>query len=295
MPRLAVIGHPVAHSRSPAMQTAALEAVGLAGVWSYEAIDVEPDGLADLIGAMPGEGFAGANVTIPHKAAALELADLASRRAREIGAANTLSFTEDGVEAENTDGPGIVAAIGEGIAGRALVIGAGGSARAAIWALREAGLEVSVWNRTPERAEAVAADLGAVLADPAPDTPSFDVIVNATPVGLGAGDGPESGEPSTSEPLKGFPIAADGLTDRQVVVDLAYGSVETPVVAAAKAAGARWVDGLEVLVRQGAESFRIWTGIDPPLDVMRRAVRAGRPDHDVRAPDTPSAGPGPGS
>jgi shikimate dehydrogenase len=294
MPRLAVVGHPVAHSRSPAMQTAALEAVGLAGEWGYEAIDVEPGRFAELVGGMPAAGFAGINVTIPHKAAALELADEASLRAREIGAANTLTFTEGGVEAENTDAIGIMAAIDAEIGGRALVLGAGGSARAAIWAMREAGLDVSIWNRTPERAQAVAEELGAGLAGSTPDIASFDVIVNATPIGLEDGAGNETAGPSGVSTLKGLPLAADALTDRQVVVDLAYGSVETPVIAAARAAGARWIDGLEVLVRQGAEAFRIWTGIDPPLDVMRRAARAGSPDNDERAPDTPLSGPRPG-
>src|SRR5215204_667052 len=107
MPRLAVIGHPVAHSRSPAMQNAALAELGLAEKWSYGAIDVAPDDLASLIASLPGDGYAGVNVTVPHKLAALELADEASEAARAIGAANTLSFRGGSVAAENTDALGV--------------------------------------------------------------------------------------------------------------------------------------------------------------------------------------------
>src|SRR5688500_13676775 len=111
MPRLAVIGHPIAHSRSPAMQTAALAELGLAGEWTYEAIDVAPEGFATLVASLPAEGFAGVNVTVPHKLVALAVADEASAAARAIGAANTLSFRAGGVIAENTDAVGITAAI----------------------------------------------------------------------------------------------------------------------------------------------------------------------------------------
>lgn len=277
------------------MQTAALAAAGLAGQWTYGAIDVDPQAFPAKVADLVDEGYAGANVTIPHKEAALLLAAEASDRAREIGAANTLSFSGGEIVAENTDASGISAALSElrtEPGGSALVLGAGGSARAAVWALRSAGCDITVWNRTPERAEALARDLGAEAAGPDPDVAAYAVIVNATAVGLGAGDD-ESGGSVDDQALKGFPLSADVLSDRQVVVDLAYGSVDTPVIAAAKQAGARWVDGLEVLVRQGAESFRIWTGIDPPLDVMRRAARAGDTDDD-RAPDTPSTGSAPG-
>jgi shikimate dehydrogenase len=154
--RLAVLGHPVSHSRSPAMQGAALEALGLSDEWSYEAIDLSPDEFASRARALPEEGFVGANVTIPHKEAALEIADDASDPCREIGAANTLSFapTHPHIRADNTDAPGLLAALPGPVEGRsALVLGAGGSARAAVWALGAAGASVSVWNRTQERAD----------------------------------------------------------------------------------------------------------------------------------------------
>src|SRR4051794_17067961 len=163
--RLAVLGHPVAHSRSPAMQNAALEELGMPG-WSYEAIDVEPGDFAERVRSMPTEGFAGANVTVPHKLAALELADERGEVAREIGAANTLSFGTDGrIRADNTDAAGITGAIGRALTGTtALVLGAGGSARAALWGLEREGARVEVWNRTPSRAAELCVSLGGTVA-----------------------------------------------------------------------------------------------------------------------------------
>src|SRR5215210_3422670 len=134
--RLAVIGQPIAHSRSPAMHTAAFEALGIADEWSYEAIEVAPEEFVERTEALADAGYVGANVTVPHKRAALELAARASRTAREIGAANTLSFTGE-ITADNTDAAGLLAALPGSPAGmRALVLGAGGAARAVVWALR---------------------------------------------------------------------------------------------------------------------------------------------------------------
>lgn len=274
MPKLAVLGQPIAHSRSPAMQTAALRALGLAPEWSYDAIEVAPADFDSLVRSLPERGFAGVNVTVPHKLSALAVADESSAAAREIGAANTLVFAKGRIAAHNTDAAGIVAALPRSPAGvRALVLGAGGSARAAVWGLREAGALVSVWNRTPARAAALAAELGVEHAeDPAG---RFGLVVNATTVGLAeasAADG-AAGEAGVSA-LKALPIAADAVS-AEVVMDLVYGISETQLVRAARAAGAEVVDGIEVLVRQGAESLRIWTGLVPPLAVMREAARGG--------------------
>jgi shikimate 5-dehydrogenase len=176
MPRLAVLGHPVSHSRSPAMQTAALAELGLGRSWSYEAIEVAPEHFEALVGSLPDDGFAGVNVTVPHKLAALALATEASDAAREIGAANTLTFDRGAVRADNTDAVGITAAIGEALAGRrALVLGAGGSARAAVWALRTAGAQVSIWNRTEAKAEALATEFEVHRG-----IRDFELLVNAT-------------------------------------------------------------------------------------------------------------------
>ncbi len=269
MPRLAVLGHPVAHSRSPAMQTAALAELGLADTWSYRAIEVPPDDFTALVASLPDDDFAGVNVTVPHKVAALAVADRASHAARAIGAANTLSFTGDGVAAENTDAAGISAAIGESVAGRrALVLGAGGSARAAVWALREAGAEVSIHNRTASRGEALARELGVGTAVK-PVAGDFDLILNATTLGLTQA----SKRPPVPDDLKALPVDADALSERQVVVDLVYGAYETAFASRARERGARVIDGLEVLVHQGAASLRIWTGLEPPIETMRRAAR----------------------
>src|SRR3954451_10362376 len=147
MPKLAVLGQPISHSRSPAMHNAALAEMGLAKEWTYEAIEGAPDHLAARIRAMPREGFVGANVTVPHKLAALALADVASDAASAIGAANTLSFAGGQVVAENTDAIGFLDALSAPPKGkRALVLGAGGSARAVVWTLLTGDAEVAIWN-----------------------------------------------------------------------------------------------------------------------------------------------------
>ncbi len=251
------------------MHTAALAELGLADEWTYEAIEVSPQGFDERVRAMPGEGFVGANVTVPHKLAALAISDEASEAARAIGAANTLTFADGRIAAENTDAAGLLDALPESPSGsRALVLGAGGSARAVVWALVDAGTDVAIWNRTSEKAAHLARELGAAATETV-DPADFDLLVNATTVGMGAST-------QASSDLKSLPIDADALGERHQLVDLAYGAVETELVRAATARGARVVDGLEVLVRQGAASLEIWTGMDPPIEVMRRAVRSDR-------------------
>lgn len=275
MNRLAVLGHPVSHSRSPAMQSAALAELGLAGEWTYEAIDVAPDAFEEQVRALPGQGFVGVNITIPHKEAALAVADEASAAAQEIGAANTLSFSGGRIAAENTDASGLLAALPEGVAGRsALVLGAGGSARAVVWALAGQGAPVSVWNRTPERADELVRD----LANAGEGTPAegrlapvtgeqarangYALIVNCTAVGM-----------RDEDPFEQLPIDAERLDADIVIVDLVYAGSESRLVTEARRRSAEAIDGLEILVRQGADSLRIWTGAEPPLDVMREAAR----------------------
>ncbi|MEA2313698.1 MAG: shikimate dehydrogenase [Solirubrobacteraceae bacterium] len=266
MARLGVLGWPVAHSRSPAIHNAALAALGMDG-WRYQLLPVAPALLAQTTRALGAAGFRGANVTIPHKQAALELCDRASEAARAIGAANTLSFDADGtIAAENTDAPGLIAALGGEPRGMsALVLGAGGSARAAAWALREAGArDVAIWNRTHERAQALADELGVrAVRKPAP----ADLLVNCTSVGLCL-------QPSASdeETLNLLGLTFDQVGEYSHVIDLVYRSGSTPLLTAAREHGARTLDGLEILVAQGALSFELWTGRTPPLDVMRRAA-----------------------
>jgi shikimate dehydrogenase len=251
------------------MHNAALRALGMDN-WRYQALPVPEELFAETARALGAAGFAGANVTIPHKQAALALADRASGAARAIGAANTLTFSPDGtIAAENTDAPGLIAALGQltGLPTQpsALVLGAGGSARAAVWALGEAGArEVSVWNRTPERAATLARELGArAVSAPAP----AELLVNCTSVGL---------ERSASEPegLNQLGLTFDQVGEYPYVVDFVYRSDPTALLAAARAHGAGTVEGLELLVAQGALSFELWTGREAPRDVMRHAVRA---------------------
>jgi shikimate dehydrogenase len=252
-----VLGFPVAHSRSPAMMNAAFEELGLD--WRYVKLPVPPERFAETVRALPGSGYGGANVTIPHKLAANELADERSPAAEAIGAANTLIFDGGRIKAENTDAPAIVAVIGEDLSGRsALVLGAGGAGRAAVWALRAAGAEVAVWNRTAGRAERVARELG---VDHATGPRAAELLVNATSVGL-------AGEPE-DEVVRALPL--DGC-EPATVVDLVYGDRPTALSRWAAARGARVVDGLDVLARQGALAFERWTGREAPLDTMRRAL-----------------------
>ena len=258
-----VLGHPVAHSRSPAMHNAALRAVGLSD-WRYQLLPVPPELFAQTVRALPEAGFRGANVTIPHKLQALGLADASTPRAASIGAVNTLIFEEDGrIVADNTDAPALIDALPFSPRGKtALVLGAGGSARAVVWALLDAGAaEVRVWNRTPERARAITAELGGTPVDRAEPA---HLLVHCTSTGL---DRPE-------DTFKNLPVSADSLSSYDCVVDLVYRATQTRLVQAARKRLVPVVEGIEILVGQGALSFAQFTGRQAPIDVMRAAVRA---------------------
>jgi shikimate dehydrogenase len=247
-----VLGYPVRHSRSPAMMNAAFAELGLD--WRYLALPVPPALFAETVRALDGSGYRAANVTIPHKLAAHELADELSPEAEAIGAVNTLTLEPGGpIRGHNTDGAGLIDALGEPVPATALVLGAGGAARAAAWALRQAGTDVTIWNRTASRAKRLARELGVEAASRPGDA---ELLVNATSVGLRREDS-----------LAGLP-----LVDARVVADLVYGNFPTPFARWAEERGARLVGGLEVLVRQGARSLAVWTGREPPIEVMRRAV-----------------------
>jgi shikimate dehydrogenase len=278
--RLGVLGWPVAHSRSPAMQNAALEAVGLHR-WRYQHLPVPPELFAETVRALPALRFAGANVTIPHKADALAVADEATDSARAIGAANTLTIAADGtIAADNTDAPGLLAALGDERPRTAVVLGAGGSARAAVYALAQAGVDVKVWNRTMDRARSLAVDLGAEAVQ---DLPPADLLVQCTSIGLA--------DPSST--FKELPLGADSLDRYACVVDLVYRAGGTELLREAQRRGSRVIDGLEILVHQGALSFERWTGRPAPVQIMRDAAR-GSPSHDDEPPARLSA-PAPGT
>jgi shikimate dehydrogenase len=257
--RLGVLGWPVGHSRSPAIQNAALTAAGLEG-WRYQLLPVPPELLTEVIRALPAAGFRGANVTIPHKQAALALATRPTPRARAIGAVNTLAFEPRAIVGDNTDAPALLASLPIEVAGAtALVLGAGGAARAAVWALEDAGAsEVRVWNRTPERARELCAQLGGT---PVAQAAGADLLINCTSVGL---DGTAT--------LDGLPIGAGDLPAFGCVVDFVYRPAGTALIRLARRHGIATVDGLELLVGQGALSFEQFTGRPAPTEVMRVAA-----------------------
>jgi shikimate dehydrogenase len=264
--RLGVLGWPVSHSRSPAIQNAALAAVGLGEEWRYQLLPVPPEVFEETVQALPALGFRGVNVTIPHKSAALALATEGSPRATAIGAANTLLFQgDDRIFADNTDAPALIAALQQrlDIGGcSAIVLGAGGSAHAAVWALLDAGArEVYIWNRSPERADELAAAFGGRAVADAGTVADTDVLVNCTSVGLDDGD-----------QLETLSLSAAQLRHHRVVVDFVYRTGGTPFTAAAESVGVATIDGLELLVGQGAIAFELFTGIPAPVEAMRQAV-----------------------
>jgi shikimate dehydrogenase len=259
--RLGVLGWPVAHSLSPVMHEAAYRALGLRD-WTYQKLPVPPDVFDETVRALEGAGFVGANVTIPHKEAALRVADEASHAAREIGAANTLTLSGGRVVAENTDAPGLLATLeraGRRVPASALVLGAGGSARAVVWALVNSGVgDVQLWNRTAERARALTDQLGGRAVK---EPEQAELVVNCTAIGL-AGD--DDGFAGLARAPEEYAWAC--------VVDLVYREGETGLVARARERGLATVDGREILVAQGALSFERWTGREAPVDAMRAAV-----------------------
>jgi shikimate dehydrogenase len=239
------------------MHAAAFAALGLD--WRYEAFDVPPEALDGFLDDLPGSDLAGVNVTIPHKRAVLARCAEVGPEATAAASVNTLLVRADGgLLGHSTDGRGLLWALGDPPPGEALVLGAGGAGRAAATALRDAGWRVAVSAR---RAEAAAA-LGLPVAGwPPRELP--DLVVNATPIG-------QSGD------LALLPVDAARLREGMTVCDLAYRADGEPtaLVLAAARAGARAVDGLEVLVGQGALAFALFTGRPAPVDVMRAAVRA---------------------
>jgi shikimate dehydrogenase len=244
------------------MHNAALAELGLD--WLYLPVPLPPERFEAAVRAMPASGFRGLNVTVPHKLAAHAVAHERTRAAEEIGAANTLTFRDGAIHADNTDAAGLLDALGDVSGLEALVLGAGGSARAAVWALREGGAaEVAVWNRTPDRARALATALGATQVD---RPRAADLLVNCTTVGLDRG---------LDAPAALAALGLDGLEAAATVVDLVYREGGTPLCGWARSAGSRFVDGLEVLVRQGARSLEAWTGRAAPIEAMRKAAKNG--------------------
>jgi shikimate dehydrogenase len=248
--QVGLIGNPVDHSLSPRMQNAAFAAAGLD--WEYVLLPTEDDEVEDTVRGLV-DGFAGANVTVPHKAVVIPFLDELDSFAERAGSVNTILVDEGRLFGSSTDGLAVAEAI-DAAGARVVVLGAGGAAQAVATALADAGASLRIAARRRPQAGALAARLGASVEDWPPKAGDATVIVNATPL------------------RDEVPVALDGAP---AVVDLAYraDSEPTALVVAAQAAGCRVVDGLEVLVRQGAASFERWTGIEAPVDVMRNALR----------------------
>lgn len=269
IPLAAVVGSPVAHSRSPALHGYWLKRYGLKGF--YIPMDVAQSDLKTVLRTLPKMGFVGANVTIPHKEAILHIADVITDRAALIGAANTLIFRKDGkIQADNTDGAGFIANLRQNAphwapaAGPAAVFGAGGAARAVIAALIEVGVpEIRLANRTRARAEALRSDFGAkvhvhewVQADAMIE--GATTVVNTTSLGM-------TGKPDLVLPL-------GSLSPQAVVTDLVYTPLKTQFLIEAEERGATVVDGLGMLLHQAAPGFERWFGQRPEVDDQTRAA-----------------------
>lgn len=285
MTKAFVVGHPIAHSRSPMIHGHWLERHGLAG--SYERLDVPPDGFEAFLRGFRARGFAGGNVTIPHKEAAHRLADHLTERARRLGAVNTLWLEGGEVHGDNTDVVGFVAnldqVLGAGWEGRAapaIVVGAGGAARAVVAGLVDRGLDVRVANRTEGRTDSlVALDPARVRAIPWRDLQAglgdAGLLVNTTSLGM-------TGQPALGLDLT--PLRADA-----AVADIVYVPLETPLLAEARARGLRTVDGLGMLLHQAVPGFARWFGVTPAVTPALRALV----EADIRAgANTRATGPG---
>ncbi len=269
IPLAAVIGHPIAHSKSPNVHGYWLRKYGLKG--HYIPMDIEPDKLSELLPRLADLGFVGANVTIPHKEKVMEIADLITDRATLIGAANTLIFRKDGrIHADNTDGYGFIENIRQSIpdwnpkSGPAVVFGAGGACRAVLASLIDVGVpKIMLTNRTRIRAEKLREDFGNriqviewvqagnVLED-------ADLVVNTTSLGM-------TGKPEMRVPL-------DGLRPGAIVNDLVYTPLRTRLLATAEDRGCRVVDGVGMLLHQAVPGFERWFGKRPEVDENVRAA-----------------------
>jgi shikimate dehydrogenase len=273
---IALIGHPVAHSISPAFQQAALDAMGVDA--RYEAWDTLEADLPIAVERLRSASLLGANVTVPHKVAMMRLVDRPDAIVERVGALNTVVRRDGQLHATNTDVTGVIRALEDGGApvrgARVVLLGAGGAARAVVVALRIAGAaSLTVANRTLERAEALVelggTELPTGLCSIEPTDERLleamsgaDLVIHST--SLGMRHGPDE---------QATPVPPELFHRGQVAFDLVYVPERTPFIEAAERGGARTIGGLAMLVHQGAESFRLWTGYEAPLDVMFEAAR----------------------
>ena len=267
-----VVADPVAHSHSPAVHNAACRAAGIDAV--YIPFRVPADQLDEFLTTATRWPLAGLSVTIPHKEAVLAKCTRQDDLVKAIGAANTLTFTPDGIAAANTDAVAAVESLaavlaeteqlagGDGLGVKtALVLGAGGAARAVAFGLKQRGVEVTIAARTPERGKKVATDVGCKLVDwSARHRMPHDCIVNATPIGM-------------HPDVDATPFDKEHFRPYMVVFDTVYNPENTLLIKEARGAGCRVVTGVEMFVRQAAIQFRTWHGVEPPPEVMREALK----------------------
>lgn len=265
-----VLGWPVSHSRSPRLHGYWLETLGIDG--AYLPLPVHPEDFAAAVRSLAALGFRGANVTIPHKQAAFEVCDVVDATARRAGAVNTLVFRDGRIEGSNTDGFGFLETVRDQAPGwqpadgPAVLLGAGGAARAIAAALLDAGCPlVTLVNRSRDRAEALARDLGGPIAvAEAPPLAGAALLVNTTSLGM-------QGHPSLEIDLAPLPAAA-------VVADIVYVPLETALLTAARERGLRAVEGLGMLLHQARPGFEAWFGVSPRVDpALRDLVAADIP------------------
>ncbi len=272
---LGVFGWPVEHSLSPAMHNAAISAINLPYV--YVPFAVPPTELKGAIEGLKSLGIVGVNLTIPHKEAVITMCDEISDNAREVGAVNTLHLVDGRVLGDNTDGRGFyepLLAMGYELKGKqAFVLGAGGAARSVVFQLLREGARVAICNRSPERAERLAK----AAIDAGYDPERISVVKMATSAvrdciaesSLFVQTAKIGMHPNIDE-LPQIPL--DALHANLLVYDLVYNPLETRLLAEAKLRGCPTLDGLQMLVYQGAVAFHKWTGVFPPTDVMERAA-----------------------
>ncbi len=264
----AVFGDPVEHSLSPVMHNAAFAALGMD--CEYHKFRVTKDDLKEAIHGAKAMGFGGLNLTIPLKEKAIRMVE-PDPLAEAVGAVNTIEFRDDSIIGHNTDGIGALNSLkSSGVVvshSNVLLLGAGGAARAVAYQLASNGARVTIANRTSKRAVELATNVSSVgraegtgLEDLPGLVEQSHIIINTTSVGM---------HPDTDQTL----VSEDMMHAGQVVFDLVYNPLQTKLLKEAKKAGAITVDGIKMLVLQGVESFRIWTGTEPPVDIMERAVR----------------------
>ena len=248
-----IIGQPISHSLSPKLHGFWLKQLGIDG--SYDAINVPPEYLVKTVRALPSRGFAGGNVTIPHKEKVMLICDELDDIARKVGAVNTLVFKNDKITGSNTDVFGFMENIKSVQAKNALVLGAGGAARGVVVGLKDAGYIVTITNRTAEKARKLAKEFGCEMVEWEQKESAFkntELLVNTTSIGM-------KGENNEAINLANLPSSA-------VVTDIVYNPIKTPLLLAAEEKGCKIIDGLGMLINQAIPGFQMWFGTKPQIN-----------------------------